>query len=194
MILVFSGHSNRSRYVRKEVERAVGKSKIIVPFRIEDVAPSGAMDFFLGDTHWLDAMTPPLEMRIGELVASAKCLLNEPDGTFLPVGTTQHPGVTLHPKDSRSRVFFNNDWDGFDPSSDSDTLFYLDLKAGLDFVYHISLNRPMKDDTYSFDRGIAALPELTIEPFDPLQSARLGLCVGASENRRQSSDDYDLYF
>jgi len=75
MVLVFSDHANKSPHIRREVERAVSKGKFIVPFRIEDVLPSGALEYCLGSTHWLDALTPPMEKRIGELVESVGRLL-----------------------------------------------------------------------------------------------------------------------
>src|SRR5271167_4273292 len=61
MLLVFSEHANASPQVRKEVERAVHRGMPIIPLRIEDVLPSGSMEYFLSTPHWLDAMTPPLE-------------------------------------------------------------------------------------------------------------------------------------
>lgn len=67
VILIFSAHANDSPQVRREIERAVSKGKIIVPFRIEDVLPSDAMEFALSNTHWLDALTPPLERYILDL-------------------------------------------------------------------------------------------------------------------------------
>src|SRR5579864_5694532 len=60
MVLIFSSHANDSPHVRREVERAVSKGKILLPFRIENVVPSRALEFCLGNTHWLDASTPPL--------------------------------------------------------------------------------------------------------------------------------------
>ncbi len=67
VLLIFSGHANDSPQVRREIERAVSKGKIIVPFRIEDVMPSDAMEFALSNTHWLDALTPPLERYLMQL-------------------------------------------------------------------------------------------------------------------------------
>src|ERR1700733_4346090 len=43
VVLIFSLHANDSPQVRREIERAVSKEKIIVPFRIEDVLPTRAM-------------------------------------------------------------------------------------------------------------------------------------------------------
>jgi hypothetical protein len=67
VVVIFSLHANDSPQVRREVERAVAKGKIIVPYRIEDVLPTHAMEFALSNTHWLDALTPPLEHRLTEL-------------------------------------------------------------------------------------------------------------------------------
>jgi hypothetical protein len=67
VLLIFSRHANDSAQVRREIERAASKEKIIVPFRIEDVLPSDAMEYAIGNTHWLDAITPPMERRLAEL-------------------------------------------------------------------------------------------------------------------------------
>ncbi|HEX3028785.1 MAG TPA: TIR domain-containing protein [Clostridia bacterium] len=68
MVLIFSSAANQSQQVLREVERAVNKNVIIVPFRIEDVVPTKSMEYFLYSTHWLDALTPDMEAHIGELV------------------------------------------------------------------------------------------------------------------------------
>jgi hypothetical protein len=75
MVLVFSASANSSPDVGSEVHLAFSKEKVIVPFRIEDILPEGAMEYRLSKTHWLDALTPPLEMRISELVTSVGRLL-----------------------------------------------------------------------------------------------------------------------
>jgi hypothetical protein len=67
MVLVFSHHTNQSRHVLREVERAVNAGVAIVPFRLEDIAYSKSLSYFLATCHWLDAMSPPLQERINEL-------------------------------------------------------------------------------------------------------------------------------
>jgi hypothetical protein len=92
MILILSGHSNRSRQVIREVERAVAGDVVILPFRIENVDPTGAMAYFLGSEHWLDAITPPLEQHIERLSLTVATLL---DGRPLPHhGPGPAPGTT----------------------------------------------------------------------------------------------------
>jgi TIR domain-containing protein len=58
MVLIFSSSANDSPQVRREIERAASKGVAIMPVRIEKVAPTKSMEYFLGDIHWLDAMTP----------------------------------------------------------------------------------------------------------------------------------------
>jgi TIR domain/Ankyrin repeats (3 copies) len=76
LVLVYSGSSNRSPQVLREVERAVSKGLPIVPFRIEDVPMSSAMEYFISSQHWLDALTPPLESHLDRLREDVKVLLS----------------------------------------------------------------------------------------------------------------------
>jgi flagellar biosynthesis GTPase FlhF len=80
VLLIFSLNANNSPQVRREIERAVSKEKIIVPFRIEDVLPSRAMEFALSNTHWLDAISPPMEHRLTELCATISRLMQRRAG------------------------------------------------------------------------------------------------------------------
>ena len=75
-VLVFSNNSNESQQVLHEVERAVSKGIPVLPFRIEDVTPSTDLEFYLSATHWLDALTPPIEEHIQKLVETIQFLLN----------------------------------------------------------------------------------------------------------------------
>jgi len=61
MVLVFSASSNGSAHVRREVERAIHRDITILTFRVEDVLPTGSLEYFLSTQHWLDAFPPPLE-------------------------------------------------------------------------------------------------------------------------------------
>lgn len=75
MILVLSSGSNNSAQVMREVERAVSRGLPIIPFRIENVSPSGSLEYFLAGTHWLDAFTLPLENHIEQLTEATQRLL-----------------------------------------------------------------------------------------------------------------------
>lgn len=79
MLVIFSTNANDSAQVRREVERAIGKSMPILPFRIEDANPKGALEFALSNTHWLDGFKPPIEPTLTQLVQSVKALCAVPD-------------------------------------------------------------------------------------------------------------------
>ena len=57
-LLVLSESSNRSIFVRNEVERAVSKRKVIIPFRIQPILPSRSLEFFISAWQWVDAWGP----------------------------------------------------------------------------------------------------------------------------------------
>ena len=78
VVLVFSAAADKSRAVRNEIVNALDAGKIVFPFRIEDIAPSGGLQFHLSRVHWLDAMSPPLEAHIDNLVENAKRQLGQP--------------------------------------------------------------------------------------------------------------------
>jgi len=78
MIVVFSSHSNRSPHVVNEVDAAIRKGSIVIPFRIENVVPDGAMEYHLRTRHWLDALTPDLDRHIKELVGTVASVLGQP--------------------------------------------------------------------------------------------------------------------
>ncbi len=77
MVLVFSNNANASPQIKREVERATHKEKIIIPFRIHDIEPSKALEYFISTSHWLDALTPPLEVHIERLTNTVKALLSD---------------------------------------------------------------------------------------------------------------------
>ena len=78
MVLIFSEHANRSKQVHREVQRAFDDGKPVMPFRIQDVAPEGALAYYMPAVHWLDALTPHLEQHLEELAQRIKALLQVP--------------------------------------------------------------------------------------------------------------------
>ncbi len=77
MVLLFTESSNQSKQVSKELTLAVNSEAVIVPFKIDDILPSGLMEFYLSDTHWLDAMNPPTSRQIQQLVETVQHTLGE---------------------------------------------------------------------------------------------------------------------
>jgi uncharacterized protein (TIGR03067 family) len=76
MVLIFSTHANESAQVRREVERAISKGLVVLPFRVENINPAGAMEYALGNTHWLDGFTKPVERQFDLLARSVESLLS----------------------------------------------------------------------------------------------------------------------
>src|ERR1700693_2242660 len=76
MVLVFSSKANLSGHIPKEIERAVSAGVTVMPLRIADVAPEKSLDYFIGSVHWLDALTPPLEVHLQKLAANVQTLLS----------------------------------------------------------------------------------------------------------------------
>lgn len=74
MVLIFSSDSNESEHVKREAEQAVHNGIPIVPFRIENIEPSGDLRYYIAGQHWLDAITPPLENHIYKLADAIKIL------------------------------------------------------------------------------------------------------------------------
>lgn len=111
MVLIFSQHSNQSKQVVREVERAVAKGIPIIPFRIEDIPASKAMEYFISCNHWLDAFHPPLEKHLekladmaGHLRGSALPPRTESDDAQGLTGKLNAAVGTLLARDRRVRV------------------------------------------------------------------------------------------
>ncbi len=77
LVVIFSAAANASRSVLDEVATALDAGVTVIPFRIEDIRPTGALRLHLGRVHWLDALTPPLEAHIDRLIDSIKRNLPE---------------------------------------------------------------------------------------------------------------------
>lgn len=75
MVLVFSQYSNMSDEVSRELYLAANSKVIIIPFVIENVKPEAGKAYYLGRTHWLDAMNPPTNEQIGQLIERIHSLL-----------------------------------------------------------------------------------------------------------------------
>jgi hypothetical protein len=75
MVLIFSSNANASRQIPRELERAASKGVPIVPMRIEEIMPTKSMEYYLGEIHWLDALTPPLAAHLQKLIETVKAIL-----------------------------------------------------------------------------------------------------------------------
>ncbi len=74
-VLVFSSRANASEHTLRELDYAVSHGKPVIPFRIEDVKPSGRMASLLAVSQWVDAFSPPLEPHADRLAALLRRML-----------------------------------------------------------------------------------------------------------------------
>src|SRR3982751_1160120 len=77
MLLVFSGHANKSDQVLREVERAVAKKKPVVPLRIDAEPMRKDFEYFLASCHWVDATNGTLESHLDGLTKRVRRMLRE---------------------------------------------------------------------------------------------------------------------
>lgn len=70
VVVIFSASANASRHVLDEVAAALNAGATVIPFRIEDIAPTGALLLHLGRVHWLDALSSPWEPHIDRVIES----------------------------------------------------------------------------------------------------------------------------
>ncbi len=64
VLLIYSQNSNSSKQVLNEINSATNAGKMIIPFKIDDFSPGESFEYYLGKTHWLDAITPPMQKHI----------------------------------------------------------------------------------------------------------------------------------
>jgi hypothetical protein len=77
MVLVVSENANSSRQIEREVERAIHRGRPVIPFRIEDIEPTKALEYFISASHWLDAFTPPVEQHLDRLADVVRSILDK---------------------------------------------------------------------------------------------------------------------
>lgn len=75
MVLVFSSNSNASSDVGREIVLAASHNLIIIPFKIENVEPEPGKQYYLAQTHWLEAMNPPTKAQIRSLVDRVRMII-----------------------------------------------------------------------------------------------------------------------
>jgi len=63
-LLIFSSNSNQSQHVLDELNFAISQKASILPIRVENLEPDGALGLHLSSRQWLDAYDPPWESHI----------------------------------------------------------------------------------------------------------------------------------
>lgn len=84
-LLIFSENSKKSHHVKNEINYATKVGSIMIPFRVEDVVPDDSLEYYLGATHWLEALTKPLQNHIIRLKDTIKSALSHNNEQVAPV-------------------------------------------------------------------------------------------------------------
>jgi hypothetical protein len=97
MVLIFSANSNSSNDVSRELILAANNNLIIIPFKIDNIAPEPGKQYYLARTHWLDAMNPPTQEQINKLVGYVRSFLSEQiyPGPVQPAMATEPPSTEV---------------------------------------------------------------------------------------------------
>jgi WD40 repeat protein len=105
LVLVLSESSNQSIFVRNEVERAIAKRKVVIPFRIHDVAPSRSLEFFISNCQWVDSWESPLAPKVEALAQAIRKHLASRDepGLLAQTMSVSTPTTNGHPSLSLPR-------------------------------------------------------------------------------------------
>jgi TolB-like protein len=72
LVLVLSANSVASAHVGKEVERASSKRRPVMALRIDDAALSPALEYFLGESQWVDARAQGMDAAVAKLIAAIR--------------------------------------------------------------------------------------------------------------------------
>ncbi len=75
MVLVLSRATANSVHVRNEVVTAVSQSLALVPVRVEDCQPGGALRLHLAGSHWLNVFPAPIEQHADVLAVGVRLAL-----------------------------------------------------------------------------------------------------------------------
>ena len=81
-VVVISRNSIESPEITKEVTEATRTCEYLLPFKVDDEMLSDRLQYHLGPCHWLDAVNPPLEKRIDELLERIMHL-SEDDAVYM---------------------------------------------------------------------------------------------------------------
>jgi tetratricopeptide (TPR) repeat protein len=76
VVLVFSTESNDSEMVQNEIALVVPHKTPVIPFRLENIPPSGGMEYLINTSQWMDADPRDPEKTVARLVPAVQNLLS----------------------------------------------------------------------------------------------------------------------
>ncbi len=104
LVLVFSDEANHSSSVKREVGMAFENDVQIIPFRIHDVQPDQALKYCIGQVHWFDALTLPIEPHVADLADRIQKKFRHGAGASLPEAGSEKPAPPLKATAAKRRA------------------------------------------------------------------------------------------
>ena len=78
MVLIWTSHSMASKEVAKELTLAMQSNTVIIPFKVQDLAPEGAWRYHLANLHWLQAYSTDHESACRNLADQIQAIPSAP--------------------------------------------------------------------------------------------------------------------
>src|ERR1700722_897822 len=104
LVLVLSANSVVSAHVGKEVERASSKRHPLIALRIDDAPLSPALEYFLGESHWVDARAGGMDAALTKLIAAIREPVRNAPGIIPPRTPATSAGTAQPPDARRNRI------------------------------------------------------------------------------------------
>jgi len=98
-VLVLSEHAIDSAHVGREIERAAAKKRPILAWRIDAAPLTPALEYFLGESQWIEANSTKTEAAYAQLIEA----IRDPGGSA-PAHTATATSSAAHPSTRRKRM------------------------------------------------------------------------------------------
>jgi len=102
-VLLFSENAAQSSDIAKELAAAVLEKKLIVPVRLQNIAPKGAFLYELASRNWINAYEDT-ETKLGDLAKSLAHLVRTGDQNALPLELSPAGGTTVSGRTPKSAL------------------------------------------------------------------------------------------
>ena len=155
LVLVMSAAANESKFVRREVERAVTKGDPVIPVRIENVMPSTALELFVSATHWIDAWSGDFAAHMDRL---ARDLAQRPSATAAGSLNVAPTGAVDNRSEGARRV-----------SSRAVAVLLVMAVAGVAYLYGVRQGAPKQ--SLDSEHGAPAASQVPTVAADPPATA-----------------------
>jgi len=144
LLVLVSGNANASPHVSREVNLALARKRPILPIRIEDVAPGGALEYLLSLVQRVDAFPPPIQQHGTLILKRLASVLRSSDTEPVATEATQTKPATKPRGATRPRAAARRAPAAIGPGTviDDFTLETLVGEGGMGTVYRARQSEP----------------------------------------------------